>query len=563
MPTLQIGYRDLCRLVRREFPLDTLEEKLFLMKCEVESVSGDDLFLEVTSDRPDLLCTEGIARELRGLIGVETGLAKYQVAKGDLRIRVDRSIKNIRSYIAGAVVRGLELTDDSVRQIMQLQEKLHLTYCRNRSKVSIGIHDADNVTHKLAYAGVEPDKIRFTPLDGDREMNGYEILESTPKGKEYGWIIKHFPRYPLLYDSEGKVLSMPPIINGVVTQVTPETSNLILDVTGTDLKLVNFVNNIIVSNLAERGGKIESARIIYGNQEIQSPDLRPSAKQLSLSFINETLGLELEARQVAHLLKKMRYGVESVSKNRLTAIIPAYRSDIMHEVDLVEDLAIAYGYDSLKPTMPMTATIGSETSITKVTRKIRDLMAGLGYIEVLNYIMTSKHQDAEKMRLPAETMAEIANPISSDFSALRSWLLPGLLSFLSSNKHVPYPQKIFECGGAVAIDDRMPTRTFTKRKVAAAICDHKVSYEDVQSSLYSLLKNAGADSWHLQKADHPSFIKGRVAEITIADERVGLLGEIHPQLIENFDIENPVAAFELDLGLTFKVRDPEVERFPP
>lgn len=556
MPTLQVGYKDLCKLVRREIPFELLSEKLFLMKCEVESVSGDEISLEVTSDRPDLLCSEGIARELKGLLNVEVGLASYKVEKDGLNVQVDRSIKNVRPYIAGAVVKGLKLTDDSVRQIMQLQEKLHLTYCRNRSKVSIGVHDADKVTHKLIYAGIEPSKIRFTPLDEEKEMNGYEILESTPKGREYGWIIKDSPVYPLLYDSEGKVLSLPPIINGVVTQVTPETSNLLLDVTGTDTRLVNFVNNILVTSLAERGGKIESAKIIYGHREVKTPDLRPHTKQLHLTFVNDTLGLDLKAREAVALLKRMRYGVKSTSKNTLTVIIPAYRADIMHEVDLVEDLAISYGYNRLKPAMPPTATIGSEREITKMTRKLRDLMVGLGFVEVLNYIMTSKQVTAERMNMPDERMAEVANPLSLDFSVLRNWLLPGLLSFLGSNKHVPYPQKIFECGDVVLVDEAMQTKTVTTRKVCAAACDYMVSYEDIQASLYSLLRNAGVEGWSLQRTEHPSFIKGRAAAIRVDDENIGVIGEIHPQLLENFGIENPAAAFELDLEAAFRTKKP-------
>ncbi len=553
MPTLQVGYKDLCKLVRREISSELLSEKLFLMKCEVENISGDEISLEITSDRPDLLCSEGIARELRGLLNVEVGLANYRVEKGDLSIRVDRSIKNVRPYIAGAIIRDLRLTDDSVRQIMQLQEKLHLTYCRNRSKVSIGVHDADKVTHKLTYAGIEPSKIRFTPLGEEREMNGHEILGSTPKGREYGWIIKDFPAYPLLYDSEGKVLSLPPIINGVVTQVIPETSNLLLDVTGTDMRLVSFVNNILVTSLAERGGKVESARVIYGHQEIKTPDLKPYTKQLHLTFVNDTLGLDLKALEAAALLKRMRYGVRSVSKSKLTVTIPAYRADIMHEVDLVEDLAIGYGYNKLKPVMPPTATIGSERELTNLTRKVRDLMVGLGFVEVLNYVMTSKQMTTESMNVPAQRTAEVANPLSLDFSVLRNWLLPGLLSFLGSNKHVPYPQKIFECGDIVLIDETMPTKTVTKRKVGAVACDYTVSYEDIQASLYSLLRNAGVEGWNLQKTEHPSFIKGRAATVRVRDENVGVVGEIHPQLLENFGIENAAAAFEIDLGAAFRI----------
>ncbi|MEM3004293.1 MAG: phenylalanine--tRNA ligase subunit beta [Candidatus Bathyarchaeia archaeon] len=552
MPTLQVNYKDLCNLIGKEIPLEELSEKLFLMKCEVGSLAGDEVTLEVTSDRPDLLCSEGLARELRGLLNIEVGLANYRMRRGDLTVRVERSIEDVRPYIAGALIRGLRLTDDSVRQIMQLQEKLHLTYCRNRSKVSIGIHDADKVTHQLTYAAVEPGKIRFTPLDEEREMNGYEILESTPKGREYGWIIKGFSAYPLLYDSEGRVLSLPPIINGVVTQVTPQTSNLLLDVTGTDMRLVDFVNNILVTSLAERGGEIESARILYRQGAATTPNLKPSRKQLKLGFINETLGLRLKTRDAAALLRRMRFGVKPTSKDRLTVTVPPYRADIMHEIDLVEDLAIAYGYNRLQPAFPSTATIGLEREVTRLTRKMRDLMVGLGFIEVLNYIMTGRRAAAEWMNLPAERMVEVANPMSLDFAVLRCMLLPGLLSFLGFNKHVPYPHRIFECGDVVLVDEEAATKTVTRRRLGAVVCNYTVSYEDVQAPLYSLLKNAGVEEWRLQKTDHPSFIKGRCAVIKVLDQESGLIGEIHPQLLQNFGIENPAAAFELDIESTLQ-----------
>ncbi len=551
MPTLNVGYNDLCELVGRELTIGLLEEKLFLMKCEVESSSGDDLVLEVTSDRPDLLCAEGIARELRGLLGIETGLVNYKLKTSDLKIHVDRSISKVRPYIAGALVENLEFTDEFVKQIMQLQEKLHLTYCRNRTKVSVGIHDAETVTHELTYAGIRPEKINFIPLDETKEMNGTEILESTPKGREYGWIIKDFPVYPLLSDSNAKVLSLPPIINGIVTRVTPETTSLILDVTGTDLKLVNFVNNIMVSSLIERGGRAKTATVIYGRKRINSPDLSPNRSNLNLSYANKILGLNLKSGQAKALLRKMRYGVKQKSNDSFTVMIPAYRADIMHEIDLVEDLAIAYGYDKLDPTMPMSATIGSERNITKLTRKIRDLMVGLGFIEVLNYVMTGENTITSKMDVKSEKIVKIANPLSLDFTVLRNWLIPDLLSFLSYNKHIPYPQNIFECGETVEINDMTPNKTITKRKLAALVCDHKISYEDIQSKLYSLFQNAGADGWSLHRTDHSSFIKGRVASIKVSGDEVGIIGEIHPRILSRFEVENPVGAFEINLEKIF------------
>jgi phenylalanyl-tRNA synthetase beta chain len=224
----------------------------------------------------------------------------------------------------------------------------------------------------------------------------------------------------------------------------------------------------------------------------------------------------------------------------------------MHEIDLVEDLAIAYGYDKLNPTMPMSATIGSERNITKLTRKIRDLIVGLGFIEVLNYVMTSENTISYKMNVPSEKIVTIANPLSIDFSVLRNWLIPGLLSFLSFNKHVPYPQNIFECGETVEINETTPTKITTKRKLAALVCDHKISYEDIQANLYSLFRNAGANGWSLHRTVHSSFIKGRVASIKVSGVEAGIIGEIDPQILERFEIENPVGAFEIDLEKIFQ-----------
>ncbi|MEM2942986.1 MAG: phenylalanine--tRNA ligase subunit beta, partial [Candidatus Bathyarchaeia archaeon] len=113
---------------------------------------------------------------------------------------------------------------------------------------------------------------------------------------------------------------------------------------------------------------------------------------------------------------------------------------------------------------------------------------------------------------------EVANPMSLDFAVLRCMLLPGLLSFLGFNKHVPYPHRIFECGDVVLVDEEAPTKTVTRRRLGAVVCNYTVSYEDVQAPLYSLLKNAGVEEWRLQKTDHPSFIKGRCAVIKVLDQ---------------------------------------------
>ncbi|MEM3507431.1 MAG: phenylalanine--tRNA ligase subunit beta [Candidatus Bathyarchaeia archaeon] len=558
MPTISIMHKDLCDLLGLNVPIEEIKYRLFSLKYVVEDIVDDEIFLEVTADRPDLLSVEGIARELKGLLGKERGIPKYKIYKSDVSVKVLPGIENIRPYIACAVLKNISLNDEAVRQIMQLQEKLHVTYCRNRKKVSIGVHDLDKVKHELFYNGVEPEKIKFIPLDEEKEMNGIEILEKTQKGREYGHLIKDFPRYPLLYDSDKKVLSMPPIINGILTKVTSKTKNLLLDVTGTDESLVNFVNNIMVTNIVERGGIIGKVKIIYPNKHVITPNLRPRKIKINKESIEEIIGIKLSNKDILRILRMMRYDIASSQKNVINVFIPPYRVDILHEVDLVEDVAIGYGYDRLEPITPFTMTIGKELPMTKFLRLIRDLMVGFGFQEVLSFIMCNKNTLFNKMNLQEGEVVEVANPLSSEYSVLRNWLIPVLLNFLSLNRHVVYPQKIFECGDVAIVDHSKPNRTKILKKLAATICNYKVSYEDIQGPLYSLLSNLGFENWEVKRIEHPSFIQGRVAELFLesnqGEHEIGILGEIHPMVLNNFELENPVVAFELNLNELLNIK---------
>jgi len=547
MPTITISVKDLCNLIGREMAPPQLAQVLIMTKCSHQGLIGDEMTIEVTSDRPDLLSTEGIARELRGLLGIETGLPEFKARRSDVILRIDRSVLAIRPYMSSAVIEEVDLSGDSVRQVMQMQEKLHSSYGRNRRDVSIGVHDLDTVSHDLIYSGVPPDKINFIPLDETRELNGKEILELTPKGREYGDIIRNFDRYPLLYDSVGNVLSLPPIINGIRTRVTDHTKNVLLDVTGTNKDLVDYVVTLMATTLAERGAVIKTVRVITPQGEERTPNLSPTVWKLGIEQIKEVLGINLTTREIAAKLRRMRYGVKNEGKGVLRVVAPPYRKDLLHNVDLIEDVAVACGYNNLEPVIPLTATIGKEAGLTTFSRVIRDLMIGFGFQELLTFVMTSPQILFEKMNTQVEEVVEVENPVSSEYSVLRDRLLPVILNFLSYNKHVAYPQKVFECGDVVLVDNRAATRSVNRRKLSAAICDHITSYEDIQAVLYALLQNLGIEAWSVNRLDSSSFIHGRAATVAIHDSELGVLGEINPTALERFGLENPVAAFEIDL----------------
>jgi len=546
MPTVVMSQRDLTDLIGKEMPIQELEEALFLTKCEVENIQGGEITVEVNSDRPDMLSVEGIARTLRGFLGLEVGAPKYDLREGRVRVSVLPSVSGIRPYIVCGVVRDLKLTDEVIRQVMQLQEKLHLTYCRNRRKGSIGIYDLEKINLNLIYEALRPEEIEFIPLEEEEEMSAEEILEETSKGREYGSIVRAYERYPLLRDADGTVLSMPPIINSEYTKVSQETRHLLIDVTGTNKRLIGKILNILVTSLAERGGRIECVPVEYEDEKIITPDLTCENIELRTGFACEMLGLNLSPEEIVECLRKMRYEVTQKTEGKLEVSVPAYRCDILHEVDLIEDVAIGYGYDRFVPEIPATTNIGVELKKTKLTRQARDLMIGFGFQEVLNFMMTSKEKLFTKMNRTEERVVEVLNPVSSEYAVLRDSLIPGLLDLLSQNLHVQYPQRVFECGDVVKVQGR---GEYPKsiRNLAAAICDNKASYEEVQSVLYSLLRNLGVTDWEISPYEHSSYLEGRAARVIFRGEEIAVIGEIHPRTLTRFGLNRPAAVFEITL----------------
>ncbi|MCX8182216.1 MAG: phenylalanine--tRNA ligase subunit beta [Candidatus Methanomethyliaceae archaeon] len=543
MPTINIDMKDLKRLISLNLDDGTIYDTLSALKCEPEQIVGDKITLEVTSDRPDFFSCEGIARGIRLYhSGPRLKVRHYQGAKPVI-IRVDPSVSEVRPYIVSAVVRDLTLDEEALVQMMQLQEKLHSTYCSNRKKGSIGIYDIDKVCPPLVYAALPPDEIRFTPLGFNETMNGFEILKRTPKGAEYAWILEGKSRYPLLSDSKGRVLSMPPIINSEDTKVTEETKNIIIDVTGTEERTINLCLNILVTSLMERGGVLQQAEVLYGGREIITPKLDRVRTELSPSKIKEVAGLDLKLDEILGLLRRMGHDVEEEG-GKLVVFSPPYRADIIHEVDLVEDIVIALGLNNIEPETPKVATIGRPLKGSRIRKRIRDIMIGMGFQEVITYLLSNKSVLEDKVLMDKRDLVELINPVSSEFAVLRDCILPKLLQFLGQNTHHAYPQRIFECGDVIFVKGGLPK---VSTHLAAAIADHKVSYEDIQAVAASLFTNL-SKSIKFEPYHKAPFLEGRTAKIILDGDEIGVVGEISPQVLVKFGLEFPVGALECDLS---------------
>ena len=463
-------------------------------------------------------------------------------------------LKRVRPFISCVVARHTKLSDVVIRGLIHLQEKLDQSYGRKRRRSSIGFYDFDLITGPLRYGLVGPDEIQFVPLEGDKPMSLREILVSHPKGLEYGHIVSGHEKLPILLDSKGKVLSFPPIINSNdVGRLTPETKNILVEVTGTSEETVLNAVTILTVSLADRGAEILPALIHYRYQNhrtVVTPNLSERRVKTSLDDAKVLTGLDLTRAQVISLLRRARYDVASSSGKQLNVRVPCYRLDILHPVDVLEDIAIAYGLNNMKPKWPSEATIGGLSPIEEFSDTLRDLMVGLGFQEVLSFMMTNQEKLFTKMNRQPREIVEVANPKITTLTSMRPWLLPGLIDFLANNTHVEYPQRVYEVGDCCVWDASLPNRVRDVRKLACASTHAKANFTELKSYLEPLMLNLGVE-FTLSQASDPSFLEGRVGSILIGREDVGIIGEVHPQVLENWNLEDPVAAMELDLDKLF------------
>ncbi|MEM2192480.1 MAG: phenylalanine--tRNA ligase subunit beta, partial [Candidatus Hadarchaeales archaeon] len=484
MPQITVGYRDLCRLLGRRLSVEKLCKHLLLMGIEAEAV-GDQFVLDISHNRPDLLSPEGIARALKGFLGIETGMPEYRVTPSKVIVEVDRSVFGIRPFIAAGVVEDVRLSDEIVASLMQVQEKLHASFCRNRRKASIGVYDLDTIAETIRYTSVLPDGISFVPLDFAEPLTPAEILQQHPKGIAYSKLLQGLPRYPILIDSQGKVLSMPPIVNSEDTRVRPETRRLFIDVTGTDEKIVNRALVLVMTSLAERGFSLKSVKVKYPGKVRRTPTFESARHTVDILRANRYIGISLTGKEMAEILERMRHKVLGREGGRLKILSPPYRFDILHEVDLIEDIAIGYGYDRLEPKIPKVVTTGERHPVEKLSDVVREIMIGLGFSEVLTYTLTNQSSNFEMMMTSGEAV-EISNPVSGEYTILRTSLIPSLLAALRENRRNPLPQKIFEVGDVVLLDDSVETGARNVRRVGGAMIGEGLGFARIKAVVNAL-----------------------------------------------------------------------------
>lgn len=547
MPTIEFLHSDMEKLLgKRICPENFRDEGVLFVKGEVEKEENDEIKVDIKDvNRPDLWSVEGIVRELKGHYKIEEGLSKIKNKKSRLTVIVDKKVERVRPKTVCAIIKNLKLDDTSIKQMIQLQEKVCQTFGRNRDKAAIGVYDYDKIKGPVKYTTFRPKELKFVPLGFEKEMTLEQILSEHPKGQEYGYLLKGKKEYPIFLDSSGNVLSMPPIINSNYTgKVDENTKNVFIEVSGHDIKHISVALNVIVTALVERGGNLYSVDVKYENKNITTPNLEPKKTSLKIENCRKILGMDISGKEMVKLLRQSRFDAKLNGEN-IEVFCPPYRNDIMDERDLIEEVVISFGYNDIEPEEPGFYTKGGELEKELYSKKAREVCIGLGLQEILNYTLSDKKDLIENMESGGE-LVEIENPVSSNWSVFRNSLLPVCLRFLFNNKHMEYPQNIFEIGDVVRIDKTRETKTRDERHLTILLTDRITGYENISSFLKALMDNLGL-KYDLKEKESKTFVKGRCACIMVKGKVTGEMGEVHPKVLENFGLEMPVVGLEINL----------------
>ena len=540
MPVVNVTIERLKKLVSG-IKIEKVLNMLPFVGLDIEGVDNNVIRVEYNPNRPDFSSDYGIARALRGMLEIETGMPKFKMAgKSGLAVKVEPAVRKIRPYIVAFVARNGRLDAETIKQLIAMQEDLHNGIGRKRKKASIGIHNLDVVEFPVTYKTVSSD-YSFIPLDEYSECSIDQILKESEIGKQYGHILSEFDRYPIIVDSLGTVLSFPPIINGNATKVNEKCRNLFVEVTATDQKCAEDALAIFAVTLYDAGFEIRTVTIDSG-KKIETPQMKPKIISADMSYVNSILGLTLDRKQVTSCLKKSRLDAKAIGK-KIVCTIPRYRTDISHSIDIAEEVAIGYGIYNLKTIFPDSQTAGKKNSLSIYFDAIRETLIGLGMIELLNFSLTSKEVQYNAFGIAAKDVLSVDGSKSIEHEILRDSLVPSLLQSLSYNIHEQYPQRLFEIGKTF----RKEGTIIERWSIGAVVAHTDAGYTEIKSTMQALLKSCFGKDANTRASANQMFMDGRCAEVIFDGKSVGVIGEIIPCALENFKLRVPVAAFEIDL----------------
>jgi phenylalanyl-tRNA synthetase beta chain len=534
------------------FPKRSLEDiisSLPFIGLDIEGRNDRSVRLEYNPNRPDFSSYIGIVRALKGYLGLETGLPEYRISNDKrFRIEISGSVKSIRPYIRALVAKDSGLDNYLIKMLIEMQEDLHTGICNKRKFASIGLHNLETMRFPLSYSASSPD-VSFVPLDSSRALSLNEILSSTDVGKKYSYLLGKSKEFPILLDAEKQIVSFPPIVNSKFTRLDNLSNGIFVEVTATDPRVADLISAIYAATLYDMNFHV--CHVILSESEgslSKSPDMSPLSVSASYTEINRCLGGKFSREEIVRAAARCRLGTKNSGHGTLTCTVPRYRSDVRQVRDLIEEVMIGLGISKLSPTLPLINVTGSRNTNSVLLDKIKEVLVGLGLLEIRNQIIVSSFSQFDSMGLKPEeaSVFKIENSLVSGHDTLRNSLLPSLVDTIGHNIHSPYPQNIFEVG---KVFGKWETET-EKWHLCVVVAYNRADYTSIKSVLQTFLKVAfGKDAVTVPpNSSSGEYADGRSADIILEGSIVGKIGEISDFARQSHRIRVPVAAYEIDLS---------------
>ncbi|CAN8071278.1 unnamed protein product [Agarophyton chilense] len=587
MPTVSIARDRLFEDIGRSFTEKEFDELCFEFGLELDEVVSEKpqigakalsagvevkeevrYKIEVPANRYDLLCSEGLSQALRVFMGYDSAVPDYKiVGEAQCTFSVQKEVAEVRPYVFCAVLRNIRVDEVVYQNLIDLQDKLHQNICRRRTLVAIGTHDLDTIEGPFSYEALPPKEIHFKPLAKTEEYDAAQLMKVYEEDiglKQYLSIIRDCPRYPVIFDSNRRVLSMPPIINGDHSKITLNTRNMLIECTATDKTKASIVLNTLVamfSRYCEKPYTVEPVVVNYADgTTMVTPDLSTPKVTANVNYINRSVGVNLEPAEMVTMLARMQLPASVLDEKTIGVDVPIIRSDVLHACDIMCDVAVGYGFNRVPERVPETSTVGKQLPINHLSDMVRrEGLAQQGYTEVLTWVTVSNAENFSSLRRvdDGSLAVKIGNPKTLEFEECRTSLLPGLLKTLRENRSAKVPVRLFEVGDVVLKDKNSEVLACNRRKVAAIYCAQSAGFEVIQGLLENVLNTLGLKRgkgeekgcWSLdaKSCSDGAFFEGRRANIVFAGKPIGALGWVHPEVLSNFSLSYPCSAMEFDL----------------
>ena len=549
---------ELNKYIGKELETEKIKEILVDLGMDLKGETKEtdpELKIEITAEKMDLISTCGIARAIKFYDSIENKIPQYEIKKSNLTLIVEESVENIRPKTVAAILKNVPMNKDFLDEIIKIQEKMHDSFGRNRKKAAIGIYPLEKIKFPIFYKAKKPEDILFQPLESSTQMNGIEILTNHETGKKFSHLLKDLNKYPIFIDSNNSILSMPPIINSHNTgRVDLEHKDLFIECSGHNLNHLDNILKVLVSTFIDMGAEAQSICVEYPNNQIYELNLEPQEFEINYNYVNKLIGTNLTKEEIIKLLPKVLFELKEIKEDKLILNIPCFKTDIFNDCDIADDIARAYGYNNIIPKFPNVTSIGEELDFSNFKNNITNTLISLGFIELYTYMLCSSKDQFENFlrEEEKEEFLKINDSANEGINMLRTLILPENLKSLNINRKNKYPQKVFENGFTLQVDKTQETGAINQSNLAISIADPKANFTQIKE-IFDTINTLYELDLKLEESEHKFLILGRQANILNKNKQIiGFIGELHPQVLENFGIIVPICSIEMNLNKAFK-----------